>query len=188
MSKSPSLAGDLEIREIANDLVAYLLAPKPVHRRVRDDPLEQQRQFGGRPVEVFLRQADHRVLHDVEGCVFVPDGVHGALPGTLFDAFQKVGKFFVGRQGKASPGLRIEAGRLSIAPRGASWPRRIGFGGCDNSTVARQFRSPAGPESEAAPGDRPRHRTRLTRAWKGAPMVFRQRNSQRFENHAHLST
>jgi hypothetical protein len=78
--------------------MAHLPAPKPVHRRVRQNALEQQRQLGGGPVDVLFGQPDHRVLHDVEGGIFVPNGVQRPFEGALFDALEEVGEFFVGCQ------------------------------------------------------------------------------------------
>lgn len=62
---------------------------------VLQDPLEQQRQLGRRPVPVFLRQLDHRVLHDVERRIVVTHGVGSLLERAPFDARQKVGEFLV---------------------------------------------------------------------------------------------
>src|SRR5207248_3255159 len=88
-------AGGLEIREVLDDRVAHLLAAEPVHRRVREDALKQQWQLGRWAISVLLGQPDHRVLHDVEGGVFVAYRIKGALEGALVDALQEVGKFFV---------------------------------------------------------------------------------------------
>ncbi len=127
----------------------------------------------------FSDEPDHRVLDDVERGVVVADGVDGALPGTLLDALQKVGKFFVGRQGKQRQLQQLGAARLShrhSCARAARRDERVGR--CDNCRLHDSFRSSGRPKRGGLRRSL-RHRTRLTRARKGAPMVFRQRNSQR---------
>ena len=58
-----------EVREVADDGVADLLAPEPVHRGVGQDALEQQRQFRGGAVGVLVGQPDHAESYLI-GCTF----------------------------------------------------------------------------------------------------------------------
>ena len=103
----------------------------------------------------FSGQPDHRVLHDVERRVVVPDGVDGALEGTLLDALQKVGEFFVGRQGSGPSAAAARSGAIISSPLARarrtrdSAPRR-----CDNCRLHDSFRSPAPPEPRQRLGDR----------------------------------
>src|SRR6185436_197173 len=89
--------------------VAHALTPKPVHRGVGQDALEQQRQLRNRTVGILLGQPDHRILHDVKRRLVIAHGVGGSLERPLLDALEKVGQFVIGRQcGKAgcsSPGF-----------------------------------------------------------------------------------
>ena len=135
-----------------HDGVAHLLAPEPVHRRVRQDALEQQRQFGRRPVDVLLGQPDHRVLHDVQRGVVVANGVDRPLEGPLFDALEEVGEFFVGCQVKrawgACPRRRARLShRVTAAPStGRSVPQTgVIMLLCTTARVTSWTSDPGGP-------------------------------------------
>jgi len=75
------------------------LPTEPVERAIRQDPLEQHRQFVGRLVPVVLSQLHHAVLHDVQGGLLVAHVIDRALESPLFDALEEVGEFLFGCQG-----------------------------------------------------------------------------------------
>ena len=79
-----------ELRHIGHDRPTNLLATEMVHRRVRQDALEQHRPFSCRAVRVALRQTDHAVLHDVQRRLVVAHVIHGAFEGPLLDALEEV--------------------------------------------------------------------------------------------------
>ena len=109
--------GGLELREIPHDLVLDLLAPEPVHGRVGQDALENERQLGCRSVAILLGEPDHRVLDDVQRGVVVANGVEGALEGPLFDALEEVGEFFFGSQERGAAGVVPEKAGAIISSR-----------------------------------------------------------------------
>src|SRR6185436_8818995 len=84
---------------------AHLLAPIPVADRVLHDAMEEQRQLGRRALAVLLREAQHRVLHDVERRFLVAHGKHGLLERSALDALQERRKLAAGCQGSLSGAL-----------------------------------------------------------------------------------
>src|SRR5574337_237981 len=119
----------VEVRQVLQHRIAHPQATEVVHRRVRQDALEQQRQLGRGTVGVAFGQPDHRVLDDVQRGVVVADGVHDPLEGALLDALEEVRQFSFARQGllpyrprpERRPAMRviIASGRLDAeAARG----------------------------------------------------------------------
>jgi ATP-dependent protease HslVU (ClpYQ) peptidase subunit len=73
--------------------------PKVVADRILQDALHQQRELARGPVAIALGEAEHRVLHDVERGILVPDREQGLLVCTALDAFQKRRKLAARCQG-----------------------------------------------------------------------------------------
>jgi len=64
--------------------------------------VEERGQLAGRQVPVFFREAQHRVLHDVERRFLVAHGEHRLLERALLDALQEGRKLAAGCQGGPS--------------------------------------------------------------------------------------
>ena len=88
----------VKVRHVLQYRIAHLLATKPVHRGIGQDALKQEGQFSRRAIGVLFCQANHRVRHDIERCVFVAHGVDRSLEGAFLDAFEAIRKFFVAGQ------------------------------------------------------------------------------------------
>ena len=65
---------------------------------VLEDALEQQGEFLGWRAAVFLRQLQHRFLHDVERNVLVAHREHRLLVGAPFHLSEEVRQFLAGSQ------------------------------------------------------------------------------------------
>jgi hypothetical protein len=70
---------------------------------VLQDPGEQQRPLGCRPLRVVLGELDHRLLDDVERGVLVAHGVRRLLEGAAFHVGEEAFEFWAG----AHPARRL---------------------------------------------------------------------------------
>ncbi len=89
-SSSPRPGARLEISVVTASAPS---APEPIAYRVLQDALEQGRQLAGVAVAVALREAQHRVLHDVERRLIVADREQRLLEGAPFDAREERRQF-----------------------------------------------------------------------------------------------
>ena len=82
---------------------------------------DRKTRASGRPVDVLLCQADHRILDNVERRIVIPNGIGDALEGALLYALEKIGEFFVGCQVRAPRAeARKDARDYVIAPFAAA--------------------------------------------------------------------
>ena len=170
----------VEVRQVLDVGTADFLAPEPVHRGVGQDALEDQRQFGSRPVGVFLSQLDHRVLDDVQCRIVAPDCVHGALEGAPFDTLEEVGEFFFGGQ-RVLGGLQAQLGPSKLSHRtaaGRDAPKAADDGAIMlHSTTRYRLACRPSDRDGASETAQAAHRAGSEAASRGrdrgAPMVFR---------------
>ena len=83
-------------------------AAEMVVNRVLQDALEQHRQLGDRLRRIVFSELEHRVLHDVERHLFVPDGEHRLLERSALDLCQK-GRQFLCRSQVSVPEMALDA-------------------------------------------------------------------------------
>jgi hypothetical protein len=69
-----------------------------VSNRILQDTLEQHRQLFGRLGPVLFRKLEHRILHDVEGVLRIPDREQRLFVRASLNACEKFGKLVSGGQ------------------------------------------------------------------------------------------
>lgn len=75
-----------------------LLAPAVIAYGILQDAVEQQGQFFRWLVAIFLCQLDHRILHDIEGCMAVLHRKHRVFVCATLNSAKKIVQFGLGCQ------------------------------------------------------------------------------------------